>query len=234
MLLEVIATNVEDAIQAQIGGADRIELIAAFEEGGLTPPIAIVEAVVEAVEIPVHVMIRPHSRSFVMDDQDIRLMTEEVKRFGQTGAASFVFGALTPQMTVDTEALERLLEATSLPITFHRAFDEVRDQEEALRRLLSYKQIGSILTSGGKKNALEAVVQISKLVELSRGYDLQIMAGSGLTLEAVKMFVLETQVSQVHFGSGVRLNNRIDQSVDAAKVKLVKNELDWIDTGTTN
>ncbi|GAF06262.1 cytoplasmic copper homeostasis protein cutC [Paenibacillus pini JCM 16418] len=37
MKLEVIATNLSDALLAQNNGADRIELVTGILEGGLTP-----------------------------------------------------------------------------------------------------------------------------------------------------------------------------------------------------
>lgn len=66
VLLEVIGTTREEVVTAARNGADRIELITAITEGGLTPSLGLVQEAVEAVDIPVNVMIRPHSRSFNM------------------------------------------------------------------------------------------------------------------------------------------------------------------------
>ena len=95
MLLEIIATCVDDAITAEQNGADRLELITAITEGGLTPGIGLVEEVVKAVQIPVHVMVRPHSRSFVYNEHDIATMIAEVKAIRKAGAAGVVIGMLT-------------------------------------------------------------------------------------------------------------------------------------------
>jgi len=57
-LLEVIVTSVEEAVEAQAGGADRLELLAAPEHAGLTPSCSTVENVVRSVSIPVRVMLR--------------------------------------------------------------------------------------------------------------------------------------------------------------------------------
>ncbi len=64
MTLEVIATTVTDAVAAESGGADRIELIDNYLEGGTTPSAGIVRAVKKSVSIPVYVMIRPHGGGF--------------------------------------------------------------------------------------------------------------------------------------------------------------------------
>ncbi len=46
MMLEIIATSLADAIAAERSGANRLELCAALSEGGLTPSMGLVEAVV--------------------------------------------------------------------------------------------------------------------------------------------------------------------------------------------
>ena len=52
VLLEVIATTVADARLAAQAGANRLELVTAMGEGGLTPSVGLIEAVVAAVENP--------------------------------------------------------------------------------------------------------------------------------------------------------------------------------------
>jgi copper homeostasis protein len=55
MLLEVIVTNVQEAILAQEYGADRLELIHAFTVGGLSPDKNLAQEVCSAVTIPINV-----------------------------------------------------------------------------------------------------------------------------------------------------------------------------------
>ncbi|HWQ07459.1 MAG TPA: copper homeostasis protein CutC, partial [Holophaga sp.] len=75
-MLEVIALTPDEARLAESAGADRIELITAFGEGGLTPGIGLVKRTVAAVRIPVNVMVRPHSRSFRYSPEDLAAMQE--------------------------------------------------------------------------------------------------------------------------------------------------------------
>lgn len=205
MILEIIATCVEDAVVAKSNGADRLELITAITEGGLTPGIGMVRQVVKAVDIPVHVMIRPHSRSFVYEEADVLTMEAEVRAIAETGAAGIVFGALTRERSIDVAALERILAlAGGLNVTFHRAFDELADLPSGLRTLLRYPQVNRVLTSGGPRPAPQAIPEIRELVKVASGSSLSILAGHGLTLEAISRFVAETGVTEVHFGSAVR------------------------------
>src|SRR5260370_41150643 len=48
MLIEVIAQSVADAVEAETGGADRLGLVRALEEGGLPPASRLVSAVPQA------------------------------------------------------------------------------------------------------------------------------------------------------------------------------------------
>lgn len=219
MLLEVIATCVEDAVVAEANGADRLELITAITEGGLTPGIGMVQQVVKAVTIPVHVMVRPHSRSFVYGEADLLTMEAEVRAIAEAGAAGIVVGALTAERKIDEAALERMLTlAGEMNVTFHRAFDELADLPSGLRALLQYPQVNRVLTSGGPRPAPQAVPAVRELVELARGSSLRILAGYGLTLETVSQFVAETGVSEVHFGSAVRMGGDGLAPLDPSKV----------------
>ncbi|MDU4694900.1 MAG: copper homeostasis protein CutC [Paenibacillus sp.] len=219
MLLEVIVTCVEDAIIAEANGADRLELITAITEGGLTPGIGMVQQVVKAVAIPVHVMVRPHSRSFVYGEADMLTMEAEVRAIVEAGAAGIVFGALTAERTIDEAALERILALTGrLNVTFHRAFDELADLLSGLRTLMRYPQVNRVLTSGGLRPAPQAVPAVRELVELAKGSSLRILAGHGLTLETVSQFVSETGVTEVHFGSAVRVSGEGLAPLDPTKL----------------
>ncbi|RCW48108.1 copper homeostasis protein CutC [Paenibacillus prosopidis] len=240
MLLEVIATTADEAVTAAVHGADRIELISAFDQGGLTPNETITVAVLEALKrletaddvraskkVPIHAMMRPHSKSFVYDKADLSTMIAQIKHMRQLGVHAFVLGTLLPNGTIDEESLQRLLEAADeRPVTFHRAFDEAADQEEALRVLLRFPQIKWVLTSGGKRSVLDAVERISRLIELSNPYGLTIMAGSGLTVPSLPQFVQATGVQAVHLGSGVRTGGSINGEIDAKLVRQARTYLD--------
>lgn len=226
MILEVIATTLTDAVLAEQGGANRIELITGFAEGGLTPSQGLIEAVVSTVHIPVQVMIRPHSQSFTYNEDDIRTMLADIRVVKQAGARGIVIGALTDANQIDIETTERLLaEAEGLDMTFHRAFDEVDDQIEALSILAQFPQIRRVLTSGGTAPAPQAMPQIQRLVEASRHCNIEILAGHGLAREGLETFIKQTGVREVHFGSAVRQNGKSTAPVDAERVAAIQQVL---------
>ncbi|WP_340396932.1 copper homeostasis protein CutC [Paenibacillus sp. FSL E2-0202] len=222
MRLEVIATCMDDALTAEANGADRLELITAITEGGLTPGIGLVQQVAKSVNIPAFVMVRPHSRSFCYSKYDILTMAAEIKQIAAGGAAGIVLGALTPEGTIDERALETLLPLTEgLQVTFHRAFDELKDQIEGYRTLCKYPQITRVLTSAGPGPAPEAIPAMRKLVEESRGKSVSILAGSGLKPEGITSFIHQTGVTEVHFGSAVRYDKDALSPIDPAALRAL-------------
>jgi len=57
-LVEVIASSLEEAITANTAGASRIELAVDLKRGGITPPLALVQQVMNRIRIPTRVMLR--------------------------------------------------------------------------------------------------------------------------------------------------------------------------------
>ncbi|WP_342504864.1 copper homeostasis protein CutC [Sporosarcina sp. FSL K6-2383] len=226
MMLEIIATSVADAIAAERSGADRLELCAALSEGGLTPSLGLVKAVVQAVDIPVHVIVRPHSRTFQYVESDLVVMLADIRYIQKAGAAGIVIGVLDEDNKVNAEALSRLLqEAGEMKVTFHRAFDDIDDQLEAIEVIASFPQIQRILTSGGQAPAPEAAEQLKKLVDKSRNTSVRILAGNGMSPETLSVLVKATGLEEVHFGSAVRVNRSFMHPIDEAVITGVKSEL---------
>ncbi|MGO4546669.1 copper homeostasis protein CutC [Paenibacillus sp. 2TAB23] len=239
MLLEIIATTADEAVTAALHGADRIELISDFEQGGLSPNIDVVVEVVEALKrleqsnssafpriIPIHAMVRPHSQSFVYDETDLQEMITYMRSLQSKGIHAYVLGTLHTDGTIDIQSLERLLDAAGdIPVTFHRAFDEVADQQEALSMLFQYPQIKWILTSGGKPSVIDATEQIVRLIEQTNGHDITILPGSGLTVAALPSFLSATKAQAVHLGTGVR-HAGTTTPIDGSLVRSARQILD--------
>ncbi|WP_310831693.1 copper homeostasis protein CutC [Paenibacillus pedocola] len=227
MLLEVIATTVEDAVTAEQCGADRIELITSISEGGLTPSLGLIEQVRQAVAIPVRVMVRPHARSFHYSSEDAKTMLRDIGHIASAGSLSLVIGMLRPDGTVDEELLKRLLSAAQgMEITFHRAFDQTRDQFEALEMLSRYPQVTDILTSGGESTAPQGAERIAELQRRCLGQPLSILAGSGLSPANLSSFLQQTAVTRVHLGSAVRVNGNPLLQIDPQRLGAVRAILD--------
>ena len=121
--LEVIVTSVPDAIEAEAGGADRLELVRALEVGGLTPDIDLVKAVLAAVPIPVRVMLRESPLMSLGDASEMRHLQANAEAFAKLPINGLVTGFIKGD-SVDIKAMiDVLAPAPECNVTFHRAFD---------------------------------------------------------------------------------------------------------------
>lgn len=168
--LEVIATSVEDAIAAAANGADRIEIIAEPAVGGLTPPLALVEDIMDAVSLDIQVMIRPHARTFVYTEQELSYMAGQISAIRSLGRPGIVVGCLTDTGAVDERGLAFLLSyAAGMDVTFHRALDEAADLRSAYAAIARFPAVRRVLTSGGAAVAPDGADAIAALVRMSEG-----------------------------------------------------------------
>lgn len=225
MKIEVITLNQEDTLQAEQLGADRVELVSAMLEGGLTPSYGTIKNVLASVSIPVQVMIRPHSFGFVYDDKDWQTIKEDISIVTALGGSRIVFGAITPQGEIDEPLLHQVIDHTpEIDITFHRAFDQVESQIDAYHTLTKYKHhVKRILTSGGKDQANQAVNELQDLVALSEELDgPRILVGSGVSPDNLPQLHQEIGASEYHIGSGVRIEGDFNQSLSREKMNGLK------------
>ncbi|XP_023378296.1 copper homeostasis protein cutC homolog isoform X2 [Pteropus vampyrus] len=120
-LMEVCVDSVESAINAERGGADRIELCSSLLEGGTTPSMGVLQVVKQCVQIPVFVMIRPRGGDFLYSDREVEVMKADIHLAKLYGADGLVFGALTEDGHIDKELCMSLVAlCRPLPVTFHR------------------------------------------------------------------------------------------------------------------
>lgn len=204
-VLEVIATCVDDVLQAVQGGAGRIELLSGLSEGGLTPSGALVRAAVHAAgDVPVMVMIRPHAMSFCYSRPDVEVMMDDVAAAQDCGAYGVVFGALTAEGAVDLKTMDRLMRHIGpLEVTFHRAVDATPDPVEALRKIREYPAVRRVLTSGGRGNIADNIPRLAEMNEAA-GPALRIMAGGGVTLGNIERIAAAGVAKEYHVGKMVR------------------------------
>ncbi len=202
---EVCVDSVDGAHAAARGGGDRIELCAALELGGITPSAGMLEAVVDL--LPTHVLIRCRGGDFSYDRSEIRVMAKDVELAIDRGAESVVLGALTDGGDIDLSAMVRLLgSAGDVPVTFHRAFDSVRDPLAALDDLLELG-VDRLLTSGGATTAIDGAALIAELVRRS-GPDLIVLPGGGVTPSNAAALVVATGARELHFSARTAVPSR--------------------------
>ncbi|MCX6334426.1 MAG: copper homeostasis protein CutC, partial [Bacteroidia bacterium] len=126
--LEICVDSVESAINAQIGGADRVELCDNLLEGGTTPSFGSIASARENLSIGLHVIIRPRGGDFLYSDLEYDLMRRDIDLCGEAGVDGIVIGILRSDGSIDIERTQRLIGlAFPMSATFHRAFDVCSD-----------------------------------------------------------------------------------------------------------
>jgi len=220
MLLEVIATTVEDARSAEAGGADRLEIVRELDRGGLTPPLAVVEAMLSAVRVPLRVMVRVEEPFRPTSPSVLARMYEEAHAFAALPLDGLVFGVLDAAGAVDAAALGAFVEAAApLPVTFHRAFDEASDHEAALRTLAGVPRVDRVLTSVGSGTAAVRLAVLRRWREIAGGRPALLVAAS---LDTDFARSAAAAGFELHTGRAVRAGQRVDGAVSAEAVAALR------------
>lgn len=181
--LEVCVDCAEGLATAVEAGADRIELCAALEVGGLTPSAGLMRRAADC-GVPVYAMIRPRSGGFVYARGDVAVMRADIAAVRVAGLAGIVLGASLPDGRLDAAMLGELVdEAAGLELTLNRAFDLAPDQEAALE-LAVRLGFGRVLTSGGARDAVSGRGALERLFRQAQGRIL-VMPGAGISAETV-------------------------------------------------
>lgn len=179
MIVEICASNFESAAAAQQGGADRIELCSRLDIGGLTPSLDLLRKVMDQIDIPVHVLVRPRGGDFVYSEEEINEMLNTIAHCQSLGCSGIVTGALTSEGNIDLPKTSLLKEASgNMHFTFHRAFDHCNHPFQSLEELISL-EAETLLTSGQKSSAVEGIELLKTLKERAAGR-LHIMPGAGV------------------------------------------------------
>ncbi|MSR53590.1 MAG: copper homeostasis protein CutC [Gemmataceae bacterium] len=204
--LEVCVASVEDAVAAEGGGADRIELNCALDLGGLTPSLGLFTEVRRSVSLPIIAMVRPRQGGFCYSSTEFDVMRRDAEMLLAAGADGLAFGILTAAGEIDVERNQRLRELCSeREAVFHRAFDLTRDPYEAMGTLLAMN-FKRLMTSGQEESAFEGIPLIAELIGMA-DKRIEILPAAGINATNVKELVLRTGCEQVHASSSIRWND---------------------------
>lgn len=187
MKIEICAGNLQSALNAQSAGADRIELCSELSVGGLTPSYGSLHLAMQHLNIPVHVLIRPRSGDFTYSETEFEVVKKDILHCKNSGCAAVVSGILTDKNSIDFERTAALVKmAKPMKFIFHRAFDWVENPMESLPGLIAIGVAG-VLSSGGKKNAIEGIHQLKKMLGNVDNV-LEIIPGSGINSSNIGQF----------------------------------------------
>jgi len=196
-LLEISCYSVASALNAERGGAQRVELCAARPEGGTTPGHGAIVTTREKLNLTLYVIIRPRGGDFLYSDLEFEEMKKDILFCKEAGVDGIVSGILHADGTVDKERTKELINlARPLGFTFHRAFDMTRDPYEALDDLIA---IGAdrVLTSGQEATAVKGQKLIRELIDRA-GDRIIIFPGGDLDENNLEAFARYTGAQEYH------------------------------------
>jgi copper homeostasis protein len=222
-LLEVIVQSLIDAREAARGGADRLEVVRALHDGGLTPPLGLIHEIAAKVSLPLRVMVRENA-GYSTDDRERRTLRRAASAFADAGVDGLVMGfahAGEPQLDDLADVLQA---APDINVTFHRAFDQLRDPLGVIDRLATVARVDRILTSGGQGTPAARCDRL-RACAARAGRRLTIIAGGGVDDEMLAEIVRTGSVTEVHVGRGVRQGADPGGPVSAARVERLRERL---------
>lgn len=185
-ILEVCVDSLASARAAAEGGAGRLELCSALAVGGLSPYPELLRQIKQVCRLPVRCLMRPRAGDFLYTREEIDLLCDQMETLQKAGADGFVVGALTPEGTLDLQAMERMLAACGgLPVTLHRCIDVARDLEEVYSAAAQLG-IDTVLTSGGAAACLDGAEQLERLLALrDANHGPEVLIGAGVNARVI-------------------------------------------------
>ena len=223
-VLEVIVISVEDAIEAEAGGADRLELVRALDLGGLTPAPELVQQVLKAVKIPVRAMLRQTPDMSSGGPKERAILKTSAEFLAGLPIDGLVLGFIRDGKPDIPAVLDILSAAPRSRATFHRAFDELADPVAAIQELKHAPQIDRILTIGGQG---EWSRRKKRLIEWQCAADpsIKILTGAGLSPAVLSDLAQTSELEEVHIGRAARVPPLVTGSVNRDAVRSIKSTL---------
>ncbi len=224
MLLEVIVQTVADARAAARGGADRLEVVRAIHDGGLTPDLAVVRQIAAEVSLPLRVMVRENP-GFSTNASERPSLRRAAAAFAEVGVDGLVLG-FADAGELELDPVAQVLEAAPLVnVTWHHAFDQLRDPLGAIETLAGVAPIDRILTSGGEGTVAMRCERLRACQERA-GARLTIIAGGGVDFEMLSALVKMGSIREAHVGRAAREDQDPNGVVSAAAVGRLREIID--------
>ena len=210
-------TSVEDAVAAERGGADRLEVVSAMERDGLTPAVDPVARLREAVALPLRVMLRPHAE-FGIEPDGLEALCRAAERMREGGATEFVLGFLRDDGRLDWGAMrEVVMAARPSGWTLHRAFDRVTDARVGFGECAEVGGPDLILSAGSPNGLGEGLRTLAARVAWQTER-VRLVAGGGLREEYIAP-LRAAGITEFHAGRGVRAGGSWEAPVDEVLVR---------------
>ena len=228
MELEVIGFDLVSCLTAESQGADRIELCANPHEGGTTPSYGMIAVAKANTSIQLFPIIRPRGGDFLFSQLEFQSMIADVEQCAQLGCDGVVIGMLVEDGGVDVGRCAELIRyAGAMQVTFHRAFDRVKDPMRSLEEIVDLG-CPRILTSGLHPNVQLGQEMWRALVDAA-GDRITIMPGAGVRssniLELAKFTgarAFHSSARSARASSMEYINPDMDETLDAVSIDAIE------------
>ena len=181
MILEACVGNLNEAIMAEKLGAHQIELCDRLDLDGTSPTLTTIKNVSSQLNIPVKVIVNPNPFNYVYTKNDIQKILYYLDQLNRLSLHGIVFGPLTKEGIPDAAAIETIAGHTDLPLTYHKAIDASKDILESTRILANQNMVKFILSSGGKKTAIEGANQLLEMNSVVQNSQIKIIGAGNIT-----------------------------------------------------
>jgi copper homeostasis protein len=223
--VECCSNSVQSAIQGGLGGANRIELCANLEVGGITPSRKNIKKTKGLLNIPLYILIRPRAGRFIYTGKEILKMIDDIQFCKKAGCDGVVIGMLKKDGSINKEQCTQLVNiAKPMHVTFHRAFDEGNDLQQNLEDVIDCG-CDTLLTAGQSENVNSGISNLEQLVILAKER-ITIVAGSGVNATNAKT-LYKIGVRNFHLSGSIKnLNGELETS--SLLIKKMKDKLEQI------
>jgi copper homeostasis protein len=221
LILEVIVSTLDDALEAARGGADRLEVVRDLSRGGLTPSIDLVRRIQAEVPLPLRVMVRESDGYSCDSDDERQALVDAVRALDALGVDGIVIGWIADGH-VDQKTLASVLNtAPSLHATFHRAFDTLPDPVAAFDVLRRHPQIDRVLTGAGTGTWKSRCARLEQYARAA-GDDLIVLPGGEIDADALRTLADAGCVAEAHVGRAARQASAVDGRVSAERIRTLR------------
>ncbi|MGL4737445.1 MAG: copper homeostasis protein CutC [Cellulosilyticaceae bacterium] len=204
--LEICVDSVASAIMAANNGATRLELCSNLVIGGTTPTSSLLELVRDAVDLPIHVLIRPRFGDFLYSHWEFEQIKRDILMAKKHLADGVVIGMCDSLGRLDKDRLTELVTlARPMHVTLHRVFDVCTDPFEALEDAIAVG-CDTILTSGQCGDAVSGMSLLRELREKSAGR-ITIMPGAGVKPSNLETLAKGTGATAFHMSAKRELDS---------------------------
>ena len=223
-LLEVIACTVEDAVEAERGGANRIEIISRFDVGGFIPSIDLVKEIKAKISLPLRVMLRESEGYGVSGEVEIEKLCAAASELDEIGVDGIVLGFLRDD-GIDFELTKRVLaNAPNLKATFHHGFEDATDKFSVIEKLKRILQIDRILAHGGSGEWTKKILRLEDYANAAQP-EIKILAGGSVDLQVISMVCAKTSIMEFHVGRAARMNGKVESTRVAMLTRALREKL---------